>query len=456
LPTEDSHPNSPGPTSTERLQAQGSKVHDSGYSEKTHLIHGRNQSDRWDYKHHVVPPLSNSVTFRLDSTSRAARAFVEFGKGHVEGKPPIYIYDRLDEPTRGMLEENLAYAEEGEVGVAFASGMAAIAASVLSWARAGDRILACPVLYGCTYSLFHNWLPRFGVECESLDLNDEEALRRALTPRVRVVYFETPVNPDLSLIDIGRVRRVVDLANAERAPQDRIRIVVDNTFATPYGQRPLALGAHVVVESLTKNIGGFGTELGGVVVGPAEIESALLGFRKDFGGVLSTKSAWSFLVYGLPTLPVRYRQQQQTAMKVARFLEGDPRIEKVRYPGLESFPQKELARRQMVDYEGHFAPGTLLYFCLKDVPQDPHAGQRLIDFIAENSYTMTLAVSLGQIKTLIEHPYSMTHSALTCTDESAHLVEPGGIRISIGLEKGEDLIRDLREALDAVLGPPGH
>lgn len=454
MSTEGSHPGPPESPPPRRRKAHRGKGQEPAYSEKTHLIHGRNQSDRWDYKHHVVPPLSSSVTFRLDSTDRAARAFVEFGKGHVEGKPPIYIYDRLDEPTRGMLEENLAYAEEGEVGVAFASGMAAITAAILSWARAGDRILTCPVLYGCTYSLFHNWLPRFGVECEALDLNDEETLSRKLTPQVRIVYFETPINPDLSLIDIGLVRRVVDQANAGRPPQDRIRILVDNTFATPYGQRPLSLGAHVVVESLTKNIGGFGTELGGVVVGPAEIESALLGFRKDFGGVLSTKSAWSFLVYGLPTLPVRYRQQQETAMKVARFLEADPRIDKVRYPGLESFPQKELARRQMVDYEGRFAPGTLLYFCLKDLPGDPHAGQRLIDFIAENSYTMTLAVSLGQVKTLIEHPYSMTHSALTCTGDSAHLVEPGGIRLSLGLEKGEDLIRDLREALDAILGPP--
>ncbi len=424
------------------------------YSEKTHLIHGRNQSARWDYKHHVVPPLSSSVTFRLDSTTRAAQAFREFGSGHVEGQSPIYIYDRLDEPTRGMLEENLAFAEEGEVGVAFASGMAAISAAVMSLTRSGDTVLTCPVLYGCSYSLFHNWLPRFGVTPRSLDLNDPEALARGLTPDVRVVYFETPVNPDLSMIDIGLVRGVVDEANARRAPEDPIRIIVDNTFATPYSQRPLTLGAHLVVESLTKNIGGFGTELGGMVVAPAELEGRLLGYRKDFGGVMSTKSAWAFLVYGLPTLPVRFRQQQQTALKVARFLEADPRVGKVCYPGLDSFPQKELARRQLVDYEGRFAPGTLLYFCLKDVPGDPGAGQRMIDYVAQNSYSMTLAVSLGQIKTLIEHPYSMTHSALTLCDESAHLVEPGGIRLSLGLEKGEDILRDLKEAMDAVLGPP--
>lgn len=424
------------------------------YSEKTHLIHGRNSTDRWDYTHHVVPPQSCSVTFRLDSSTRAAQGFVDFGSGHVEGKAPVYIYDRLDEPTRGMLEENLAYAEGGEIGVAFASGMAAISAAVLTSVGAGQSLVTCPVLYGCTYSLFHNWLPRFGVSTRTVDLGDPAALAEALTPEVRVVYFETPVNPDLRLIDIAGVRKVVDRVNATRPAEDHVRIVVDNTFATPYGQRPLTLGADLVVESLTKNIGGFGTDLGGVVVGPRALESRLLGFRKDFGGVLSPRSAWPVLVYGLPTLPVRFRQQQNTAIKVARALEADPRVERVNYPGLDSFPQKALARRQMMDYEGRFAPGTLVYFSLKPVPGEAHASERVIDYIAEHSYAITMAVSLGQVKTLIEHPYSMTHSALTCVEGSRSLVDRGGIRISIGLEKGEDILRDLREAMDAVCGAP--
>lgn len=437
------------PTPRKRRRARALE----NYSEKTHLIHGRNTSDRWDYKHHVVPPLSCSVTYRLDSSTRAAQGFVDFGSGHVEGKAPVYIYDRLDEPTRGMLEENMAYAEGGEIGVAFASGMAAISAAVMSLVGAGQTVVTCPVLYGCTYSLFHNWLPRFGVATRALDLSDSAALAEALTPEVRVVYFETPVNPDLRLIDIAGVRKVVDRANQDRPAADRIRIVVDNTFATPYGQRPLTLGADVVVESLTKNIGGFGTDLGGMVVASKELEGRLLGYRKDFGGVLSPRSAWPVLVYGLPTLPVRFRQQQQTALKVAKALEADPRVARVHYPGLDSFPQKALARRQMTDYEGRFAPGTLMYFTLKPVPGEVPAAQRVIDYIAEHSYAITMAVSLGQVKTLIEHPYSMTHSALTCTAEGEGLVDPGGIRISFGLEKGEDILRDLREAMDVVCGP---
>lgn len=426
-----------------RIRARALDEESYAYSEKTHLIHGRFDSSRWDYTHHVVPPMSSSVTYRLDTSQRGAQGFVDFGRGHADDtRQPIYIYDRLDEPTRGLLEQNLAYAEGGETAISFASGMAAISAAVCCCAKAGDRVLSHHVLYGCTFSLFMNWLPRFGIKTTGIDLNEE--LVEHLTDEVRAIYFETPVNPDLALVDIAAVVEAVRRANQDRKPEERIRVIVDNTFATPYCQRPLELGVDLVVASLTKNIGGFGTDLGGVVVAPREFECQLLSFRKDFGGVMSPKAAWPILVYGLPTLPVRVRQQQQTAEKVARFLEQDPRVVSVRYPGLESFPQHELAKRQMVDYEGMFAPGTLVYFCLKD----QHVAEVFIDYLAENSYSITMAVSLGQIKTLVEHPYSMTHSSVTTNEKTRHLVDPGGIRLSLGLEKGEDLIHDLKEALD--------
>lgn len=432
----------------ERIRAQALSPEGHLYSEKTHLIHGRFQSARWDYKHHVVPPQSSSVTFRLDTAHRGAQGFADFGQGHEASRQPIYIYDRLDEPTRGMLEENLAFAEGGEMALTFASGMAAISAAVCCLCSHGDEVISHHLLYGCTFSLFKNWLPRFGIKARGVDLTEPEVLRRVVTQQTRVVYFETPVNPNLEQIDIEAVARVVAELNADRGAEEQITVVVDNTFATPYCQRPLQLGADVVVASLTKNIGGFGTDLGGVVVGPRQLEGALLGFRKDFGAVLSPKNAWPILVYGLPTLPIRVRQQQQTALRVATFLEQDERVEKVYYPGLESFPQHQLARRQMTDYEGQFAPGTLLYFVLKD--PDGSRGERFIDYLAENSYAITMAVSLGQIKTLIEHPYSMTHSSLSCNEGAAKLVDPGGLRISVGLEKGEDLVADLQAALDHV------
>jgi cystathionine beta-lyase/cystathionine gamma-synthase len=173
-------------------------------------------------------------------------------------------------------------------------------------------------------------------------------------------------------------------------------------------------------------------------------------YRKDFGGVLSPKAAWDFLVHGLPTLATRMDNAQKTAMKIARWLERHPKIERVSYPGLESFPQAELARRQMVDPRGRFAPGSMLYFELKDAAGEGEPGARMIDWIATHAYSITLAVSLGQVKTLIEHPYSMTHSVLPDAEKRGGGMHPGGIRLSVGLEDADDVIADLGRALAEV------
>jgi len=423
------------------------------YSIRTHLIHGHYESKKWDYDHHVIPPMSSSTTYRLGSAHRGAQGFIEFASDESEDPRhiPIYIYDRLDEPTRAMLEENLAYAEGGETAVTFASGMAAISAALGVVVAARQEIVAHKVIYGCTYSLLTNWLPRYGIRTRFCDLTREEELRANINPYTRAIYFETPANPNLQLIDIAAVRKVVDEYNSQRPAKKKIWIIVDNTFATPFCQRPLQHGADIVVHSLTKDIGGFGTDMGGVVIAPREIHGHLLLYRKDFGGVLSSKSAWIFLVYGLPTLATRMINQQKTALKVSRFLETHPKIERVYYPGLESFPQYELAKRQMISYDGKFAPGNMIYFLLKEGAEGENVlGERLIDHIAERSYTITLAVSLGQIKTLIENPYSMTHAALPPAEKRDKGIDPGGIRLSIGLEDWHDIINDLREALDSL------
>lgn len=415
---------------------------------RTRLIHGSVNSTRWDYDHHVVPPISSSTTYRLNSTHRGVQGFMEFAHEDdgTTQRVPIYIYDRLDEPTRGMLEENLAAAEGGETAVCFASGMAAISAALGVTVRAREEVIAHHVLYGCTYSLLTNWLPRLGIRTRFVDLLDPGHLAQAITERTRVVYFETPINPTLQLIDIAAVRRVVDEAN--RARKVPIRIIVDNTFATPYCQRPLEHGADLVVHSLTKDIGGFGTEMGGAVIAPRELHSLLMLYRKDFGGVLASKSAWAFLVYGLPTLATRMVNQQKSALKIAQFLEQHPHIARVSYPGLESFPQRALAARQMVDDRGRFAPGSMLYFTLREQDGGNRRAEAFIDYIAEHSYTITLAVSLGQIKTLIENPYGMTHAAVPEEAKLARGIEPGGIRLSVGLEDWHDIIEDLSRALD--------
>jgi len=418
----------------------------------TRYIHGIGRSKRWDYSHHVIPPMTSSATFRLDTAQRGAKGFFEFANT-TEGAPtrlPIYIYDRLDEPTRGMLEDNLAYAEGADTALCFASGMAAISGALCTLLRAGENVVAHKVLYGCTYSLLENWFPRLDLGVNLVDFTDLDAVRAAITPKTRVLYLETPVNPDLTIIDIAGVRAVAEEANAGRDPHDRARVVVDNTFATPYCQRPLELGADVVCHSLTKAIGGYGTDIGGAVMGPKELHDPLILYRKDFGGTLSPKAAWAMLVYGLPTLPNRMETYQNSARIVAEFLSGHPKVADVRYPGLESHPQYALARKQMVDPAGRFAPGFMIHFVVKDDDANGTRGERFIDWIADKSYCITMAVSLGQIKTLIECPYSMTHAAMPEEVKRERGMVPGGMRISVGLENPNDIIAELADALDAV------
>src|SRR5262245_46532703 len=228
------------------------------YRMRTHLIHGDGDNTRWDYNHHVIPPISSSATYRLSSAHRGVQGFLDFAQNDVSAtkRVPIYIYDRLDEPTRGMLEENLAYAEGGETAVSFASGMAAISAALGVTVKTDEERITHHVVYGCTYSLLTNWLPRYGIRTRFVDLLQPQDLPAAISERTRVIYFETPINPTLQLIDITAIRQIVDKANRKR--KEPIRIIVDNTFATPYCQRPLDFGADIVVHSLTKDIGGFG------------------------------------------------------------------------------------------------------------------------------------------------------------------------------------------------------
>ena len=423
------------------------------YRLRTRLIHGSFATGKWDYDHHVVPPQSSSATYRLSSVHRGAQGFVEFATPESR-RAPIYIYDRLDEPSRGMLEENLAVAEGGEIAVAFATGMAAVSAALGVLTSAGSQVVAHRVLYGCTHSLMTNWLPRYQIRTDFCDLTKAENLIQAAGKDCRVVYFETPVNPTMELIDMQAIRKTVDQLNVGRSDTEKIRVVVDNTFATPFCQRPLEHGVDLVVHSLTKGIGGFGTETGGCVIGASSYFNHLMMYRKDFGGVLSPKSAWPILVYGLPTLATRLVNQQKSAMQAAEFLLKQPKIERVVYPGLPNFPKKELARRQMTTRDGSFAPGSMLYFELKGkdgtAKGAADAAERLVDYIAEKSYTITLAVSLGQIKTLIESPYSMTHAVVPEEEKRRVGLQPGGIRLSLGLEDWHDIIADLQDALEGV------
>lgn len=408
------------------------------YSKQSFLVHGKYMTSKWDFTHHVVPPISSSSTYRLETAERGAAGFCGFcdPREKTHERSDIFIYDRLDEPTRAMLEERLAFVEGGECCVTFATGMAAIAAALGISLRAGDEVVAHHALYGCTYSLLTNWMSRFGVRVRYGDLTRPDRLPKLLGKKTRAVFYETPVNPTLELIDISAV--------SAECRRRGIVSIVDNTFATPFCQRPLGLGADIVCHSLTKNICGFGTDMGGAVICDEGRETDLLLYRKDFGGVLSPKNAWPILVYGLPSLELRMRKEEQNALEVGRFLENHPKIERVVYPGLESFTQRVLARRQMTDFDGAFAPSNMIYFVVKGGDK---SASRLVNHCARHAYTITLAVSLGQIRTLIEKPTGMTHSALPPAVRRAGHLSPGGVRLSIGIEDSGDIIHDLRESL---------
>lgn len=425
------------------------KLDDSSYSIPTRLLYGESLNKNWNYSFHVVPPITVSSTFRLESAHRGATGFGQVGQSDSGPDGPIYIYDRMGEPNNNMLEEGLAIAEQAECAVTFSTGMAAVHAALTFSLQTNSEIIAHRTLYGCTYSLLNQWMPKFGIPVHFADLRDAEPLSALINENTKVVYIESPVNPTLELVDIKAVVDAVAQANKSRSKERQILTIIDNTFCTPWGQRPIPLGVDVVLHSLTKGISGFGIEMGGAVITRREFFGDLVLHRKDFGGTLCPQVAWSILTHGLPTLPLRAERQQRNAHEIASFLEEHPKVERVLYPGLESFPQHALAKRQMVDYEGNFAPGFMVYFTLKgSSPEESrNRGMKMMDFIADNAYSITLAVSLGQIRTLIEHPGSMTHSAYSAEEQVKRGLDPGGIRLAVGIENPQDIIRDLESSL---------
>ncbi len=416
-------------------------------SPRTQAIHGEFLSKSWEFSHHLIPPMTASTTFRLESLGRGAEGFNTFG-APTEGEKPIWIYDRLEEPTTKMLEDQLALLEKGECAVAFGSGMGAIASTLMSLVKHGEKVVAHKTLYGCTYSLLTNWFPRFNIQTTLMDVNDFSKLEKELAdPTTRVVYFESVSNPILEIADLEKIAKLVAMANKKRKKDQKIYTVVDNTFATPWALRPRQWGIDFVIQSLTKNISGFGTEMGGAVIASKEFESILRVARKDFGAIIHPYSAWHILVYGISTQAIRFEQQQSSAQKISQFLEKHPKVEAVTYPGLKSHPQYKLAKKYLKSPEGDFAPGTMISFQLKG---DMKKCQKFVDDIAKNSYSITLAVSLGLTKTLIEVPGFMTHSAIPDDKRDECGIDPRAIRLSIGLENANDIIADLTAALKKI------
>ncbi len=374
-------------------------------------------------------PQTGAHNTPIYQTSTFAFKNVQDGSAKFAGEKEGYIYTRLGNPTQNALEEKMAALEGAEAAIATASGMAAISSSVMAVAFAGDHILAHDCLYGCTHSLMEEILPRYGIEVTFADLSDLDNVDEYMQDNTKLVYLETPSNPTLNLVDIEEVSKKAHAAGA--------KVIVDNTFMTPYLQSPLALGADMVVHSATKYIGGHGDAIAGVIAGKEEMLADIrMTTLKDFGGIISPFNAW-LLLRGLKTLPIRVDKHTENAMEVAEFLEAHDKVERVFYPGLESHPQHDLAKKQASGF------GSMISFELKG---GYDAGEKMMN----NVNLATLAVSLGDVDTLIQHPASMTHAPVPREERLAAGITDGLVRISIGIEDVEDIIADLDNSLSVL------
>lgn len=366
------------------------------------------------------PPVYLNATYSFDSVAEGQRRFA--------GEEPGYVYARVGNPTQTVLEKRLAELEGGEAALAVASGIGAITALLWSFLYSGDEIIADKTLYGCTFAFMGNGLSRFGITVRFVDLTVPGELETVISPATKFVFFETPTNPNMRVIDITAVSKA---AHAHGA-----RVIVDNTYGTPYLQRPLEQGADFVVHSMTKYLSGHGDLIAGAVVGPADelLTVRTVGLKDMTGAVLSAFD--SFLVLrGIKTLELRMARHCDSALALARQLEGHPAVLSVYYPGLESHSQFELASRQMTAFGGMIALELVGGF---------DAGVRFMDAVK----LAQRAVSLGDAETLVQHPASMTHCNYTEEELEVHGISVGLVRISVGLENLEDLSADILQALE--------
>jgi cystathionine gamma-synthase len=362
---------------------------------------------------------------------------VSFGYGNLDewadvaqGKTRGHIYGRNTNPTVAAFEEKVRILEGAEAATSFASGMAAISNTLFTLLSPGDRVVSIKDTYGGTNKIFIEFLPRFGIEVVLCDTTDHTAIEAAIARGCKVLYLESPTNPTIKIVDLSRLAKAGRLAGAT--------VVVDNTFATPINQQPLKLGADLVIHSATKFLGGHADALGGIVCGPADLVAKIYHFREITGACLEPMSAY-LLLRGMKTLHLRIARQNQNALKIARFLESHPNIERVFYPGLESHQNHNIARRQMRGF------GGVLSFSIR-------GGFRAVKaFLPQLKYAH-LAANLGAVETVAGPPSTTSHVESTKEERAAAGIPEALVRYSVGIEDADDLIADLRQALDRVTG----
>ncbi|MFH1514029.1 MAG: aminotransferase class I/II-fold pyridoxal phosphate-dependent enzyme [bacterium] len=386
------------------------------YDFETQVVHAGTEPDPLTGA--LVPPIYQTSTFVFKNADHGAALF----RGEEEG----YIYSRIGNPTTDRLAYKMSILERGEDGLVCSSGLSATLCSVLAFVKGGEHMVSDGVIYGGTFCQFSNELANMGIETSFVDTSNLDEVESAIRPNTKLIWTETPANPTLKIVNI---KVLANLAKSKNLP-----LVVDNTFATPALQRPLELGATMVVHSATKYIGGHGDVVAGIIVGNKDDIKRARDIRGHLGVNLGPFEAW-LLLRGLKTLSLRMKKHSANAMEIAKYLEKHPRVEVTRYPGLESDAGHVTAKKQMSDF------GGMVTF---DVKGGIKAGKKVMD----NVKLCILAVSLGDCETLIEHPASMTHSSLTPEELVEANITEGMIRLSVGIESPKDLIADL----DYVLG----
>lgn len=367
----------------------------------------------------LVPPVFQTSTFVFPTAQYGADCFAGKQKGH--------FYSRISNPTLELLEKRLAQLENGEGAVVFSSGIGAITSSCWSLLKPGDELIADMTLYGCTFTFFNHGLAKFGVKIKHVDLTNLEKLKEAITEKTKLIFFETPANPNMRVSDITKI--------SEIAHQHNILVMVDSTYCSPYLQQPLGLGADIVVHSMTKYLSGHGDVTAGAIITTHALADKIRveGLKDMTGACLSPHDA-SLILRGIKTLGIRMEQICQNAQRIAQYLEDNPKVETIYYPGLASFPQYELAKRQM-----RLAGGMIAI----ELKGGIKAGREFLNRL--NLFSR--AVSLGDCESLAQHPATMTHATYSAEERQRHGISDGLIRLSIGLEDVNDLIADLKQAL---------
>ncbi|MDX2444420.1 MAG: PLP-dependent aspartate aminotransferase family protein [Bacteroidales bacterium] len=392
------------------------KTKNMGFNSK--LIHAGDYQDEFGS---AVTPIYQTSTFSFKNAQHGADLFA--------GKEKGYIYTRIGNPTIDVLEKKLAELENGFGGIALSSGMAAVSTVYMALLKQGDHMISTSAVYGPSRGVMETHFSKFGVEYSYIDTSDLNEIEKAIKPNTRLLYIETPANPTIQLTNIKKASQLVHRHN--------ILICVDNTFCSPYLQKPLDLGADIVLHSLTKFINGHADIVGGIIV--AKDEQLYKIIRKAMvymGGNMDPHQAF-MVIRGVKTLSIRIDKAQESAIRIAEYLENHQKVEWIKYPGLKSFEQHELAKEQMNGF------GSMISFGLKGGYE---AGKILMD----NVHLATLAVSLGGVETLIQHPASMTHAGVSKKDKLAAHITDGLVRYSVGIEDVEDLIHDLENALSKI------